>query len=337
MAGYVIRRILWMIPLLWAIATITFVLMHSVPGGPFASEKPVPPSVEAALNARYNLDKPIFPISFDGTPPFVEFTAESQYTLYFWDLAHFDLGISFQGDREVTELLGTGLPVSAQLGAFAFVYAVTLGMTLGIVAALNQNKVGDYLGVFFATIGTAMPNFIIATFLVTIFSVQLGWLSVLGWGGAHAWPWEPPFWDPDNWHPRQMVLPVVSLGTLSAAYIARITRASVLEVLNQDYIRTARAKGLREQVVVFRHTIKNAMVPILTVLGPILATLVTGSFIVETIFAINGVGRHFVQAVFRRDYGLIMGVTLFYALVVAIANLAVDLLYATVDPRIRYQ
>lgn len=306
MTGYVIRRILWMIPLFWAIATVTFFLMHTVPGGPFASEKPVPPAVEKALNARYNLDKPLI----------------EQYGLYLSNLVQGDLGVSFQGDREVTEVLREGLKVSAQLGGLAFVYAVVVGMTLGVVAALNQNRMGDYLGVFFATIGTAMPNFVIATFLVIIFSVQLGWFDVLGWEfGNH----------------RKMVLPVIALGTLSAAYIARITRASMLEVLRQDYIRTARSKGLAEYTVVLRHTIKNAMVPILTVFGPILAALVTGSFIVETVFAINGVGRHFVTAVFRRDYGLIMGVTLFYAAVIAVANLVVDILYAAVDPRIRYQ
>jgi oligopeptide transport system permease protein len=306
MTGYVIRRVLWMIPVLWAIATITFFLMHAVPGGPFASDKPIPPSVQEALNARYNLDKPIW----------------QQYGLYLWDIGHLNLGLSFRGDREVTELLEDGIAVSAQLGVIAFVYALVFGMTLGIIAALNQNKIGDYVGVFFATIGTAMPNFVIATFLVIIFSVKLGWFDVLGWEFGNY---------------RKMVLPVVALGTLPAAYVARITRASMLEVLRQDYIRTARAKGLVEWVIVMRHTIKNAMVPILTVLGPIFAFLVTGSFIVEDIFAINGVGRHFVDAVFRRDYGVIMGTTLFYALVVAVANLVVDILYAVVDPRIRYR
>jgi oligopeptide transport system permease protein len=336
MTGYVIRRILWMIPLLWAIATLTFILMHLTPGGPFASEKPVPPSVTEALNRRYNLDKPIFPISLDGSPPFVEFTSESQYTLYFWDLAHLDLGISFQGDREITEVLSTGLPVSFQLGTFAFVYAIVIGMSLGIIAALNQNRMGDYISVFFATIGTAAPNFVLASFLIVIFSVELGWFDVLGWGGPPVWPWNLDFWNPGNWDYKKMVLPIISLGTLPAAFIARIARASVLEVLSQDYIRTARSKGLREQVVILRHTIKNAMVPILTISGPIFAGLVTGSFIVEHIFAINGVGRHFVTAIGRRDYALIMGVTLFYALVVAVANLVVDVLYAAVDPRIRY-
>jgi oligopeptide transport system permease protein len=306
MTGYVIRRILWMIPVLWAIATLTFFLMHAVPGGPFASERPIPESVQQALDARYNLDKPIW----------------EQYVLYLWDLAHLDLGLSFRGDHEVSDLLREGIEVSAQLGSIAFLYALVFGMILGVIAALNQNRIGDYVGVFFATIGTAMPNFVIATFLVIIFSVQLGWFDVLGWEFGNY---------------RKMVLPVVALGTLPAAYIARITRASMLEVLQQDYVRTARAKGLREHVVVLRHTLKNAMVPILTVLGPIFAFLVTGSFIVEKIFAINGVGRHFVDAVFRRDYGVIMGTTIFYALVVAVANLVVDILYAVVDPRIRYR
>jgi oligopeptide transport system permease protein len=310
-----------MIPLMWAVATITFLLMHAVPGGPFASEKPVPPSVEAALNARYNLDEPLW----------------NQYLLYFQGLLQGDLGLSFRGDTEVVDLLAQGLPVTLQLGCLAFLYAIIIGMSLGIIAALNHNRAGDYFGVFFSTIGTAMPSFVIATFLIIIFSVELGWTGVLGWGGPDAWIWELEFWNPTNWDPRNIVLPVISLGTLPAAYIARITRASMLEVLGQDYIRTARAKGLRENVVVLRHAVKNAMVPILTVLGPIFAFLVTGSFIIEQIFAINGVGRHFVTAVFRRDYGVIMGVTLFYAFVVAVANLVVDILYVTVDPRIRYQ
>ena len=321
MTGYIIRRILWMIPLMWAIATLTFLLMHAVPGGPFASEKPVPPSVEAALNARYNLDEPLW----------------NQYLLYFQDLLQGDLGISFRGDTEVIDLLAQGLPVTLQLGGLAFLYALIFGMSLGIISALNHNRLGDYVCVFFSTIGTAMPSFVIATFLIIIFSVKLGWTGVLGWGGPQAWIWEPEFWNPGNWDPRNIVLPVISLGTLPAAYIARITRASMLEVLGQDYIRAARAKGLRENVVVLRHAVKNAMVPILTVLGPIFAFLVTGSFIIEQIFAINGVGRHFVTAVFRRDYGVIMGVTLFYAFVVAVANLVVDILYAAVDPRIRYR
>ncbi|GAB4321612.1 MAG: oligopeptide ABC transporter permease OppB [Dehalococcoidia bacterium] len=325
MTGYIIRRIFWMIPLLWAIATVTFFLMHAVEGGPFSSEKPLPPTVEAALNAKYNLDKPLF----------------QQYLLFLWDLMRFDLGVSFRtADRPVTDLLAEGLPVTLQLGLLAFFFAVVVGVALGVVAALNQNQIGDYLGVFFATVGTAMPNFIMATFLVIFFSLNLGWFDVLGWGGPRWSLDDPQTWlrnlDPTAWNHRKVVLPVVALGTLPAAYIARISRASLLEVLRQDYIRTARAKGLHERNVIIRHAIKNALIPILTVLGPIFAALVTGSFIVERIFAIPGVGRYFVIGIFGRDYGVIMGTTLFYALVVAIANLVVDISYALVDPRIRY-
>jgi len=304
MTGFIIRRILWTIPVLWAVATITFFLMHAVPGGPFDRDKELPPAVLANLEKRYNLDKPLF----------------VQYALYLENLAGGDLGLSFKNNREVTDIIRDGFEVTAQLGMVAFLYATVFGMTLGVVAALYHNRLPDYICVFFATIGTAMPNFIIATFLVIIFSVQLGWLDVLGWEFGNY---------------RKMVLPALALGTLPAAYIARVTRASVLEVLNQDYIRTARAKGLAEYVVILRHTVKNAMVPILTVLGPIFAFLVTGSFIVERVFAINGVGYRFVNAVFQRDYGMIMGTTLFFAAIVAMANLVVDILYAVVDPRIR--
>ena len=306
MTGYIIRRFLWMVPLLWAVATVTFFLMHAVPGGPFDREKELPPSVLANLEKKYNLDEPLF----------------AQYGLYLRDLLKGDLGVSFKNNRPVTDVIRDGFEVTAQLGAVAFVYAVVFGMTLGVISALYQNRLPDYLGVFFATAGAAMPNFIIGTFLVIIFSVELGWFDVLGW-------------ELGNY--RKMVLPVLALGTLSAAYMARITRASVLEVLSQDYIRTARAKGLTEYVVVVRHTIKNALVPVLTVAGPIFAALVTGSFIVERMFAINGVGRRFVDAVFARDYGMIMGTTLFYAVIVALANLVVDILYAVVDPRIKYR
>ena len=306
MTGYVIRRILWMIPLLWAVATVTFFLMHAVEGGPFDREKELPANVLANLEKKYNLDEPLL----------------VQYGLYLKGLVQGDLGLSFENNREVSTIIREGFEVSAQLGGIAFLYALAFGMSLGVIAALNQNRLGDYLGVFFATIGTALPNFIMATFLVIIFSVELGWFDVIGWEFGNY---------------RKMVLPVVALGTLPAAYIARITRASVLEVLRQDYIRTARAKGLAEWWVLTRHTIRNAMVPILTVLGPIFAFLVTGSFIVERVFAINGVGRHFVDAVFVRDYGVIMGTTIFYAVIVAVANLIVDILYAVADPRIRYR
>jgi oligopeptide transport system permease protein len=241
---------------------------------------------------------------------------------YLGNLVQGDLGISLRNNRDVTTIIREGLAVSAQLGVTAFIFATLFGGTMGVIAALNQNRIGDYAGVFVATVGSAMPNFIMATFLVIIFSVQLGWTDVIGWEFGNL---------------KKMVLPVIALGMLPAAFIARITRASMLEVLGQDYIRTARAKGLAEWRVILRHTVKNAMVPILTILGPTFAVLVTGSFIVEQSFAINGVGRHFVSAVSERDYGLIMGVTLFFGAIVAFANLAVDILYAVVDPRIRYR
>ena len=306
MTGYVVRRVLWMIPLLWAIATITFFLMHTVPGGPFDSEKPVPASVQHALDARYNLDKPIW----------------QQYGLYLWDLAHLDLGLSFRGDQEVFEVLRQGFGITVQLGLIAFVTAVVVGMTLGVVSALNQNGMLDYVGVLFATVGAALPSFVLGVFLTIFFSVNLGWFDVLGW-------------ELGNY--RKMVLPVVSLSVLPAAYIARVTRASMLEVLRQDYVRTARSKGLTEQVVILRHTVRNALIPVLTILGPIFAILITGSFIIENLYAIPGIGRRFVGSVLARDYAVIMGTTLFYAVVVAFANLVVDLAYAVVDPRIRYR
>jgi oligopeptide transport system permease protein len=305
MAGYIIRRILWTIPVLWAVATITFFLMHAVPGGPFDRERPLPAAVKARLDEKYNLDKPL----------------HEQYVMYFQDLAQGDLGTSFRTQRPVSELIKDGWITTVQLGLFAFAFAMIVGVSLGTVSALNHNKPADYFGVFFATVGAALPNFVLGTLLVVIFSVKLGWFDVLGW-------------ELGNY--KKMVLPILTLGVLPAAFIARVTRASLLEVLNQDYIRTARAKGLSEWVVVMRHTIKNAMVPVLTVAGPLAAVLVTGSFITESIFQINGIGRRFVLSIFDRDYGLIMGTVLVYATVVVIANLIVDILYAVVDPRIRY-
>jgi oligopeptide transport system permease protein len=290
--------------------------MHAVPGGPFDQDKPVPPAVARNLEERYNLDEPVY----------------VQYGIYLKNLAQFDLGTSYRTNRDVTETLRDGFKISLQLGLIAFIFAIVFGMTLGIVAAVYHNGFLDYLGVFFATAGAAMPSFILATFLVIIFSVQLGWFDVLGWGGP-AWS---EAWNPGAYDWRKMVLPVLSVGVLPAAFIARVTRASMLEVLNQDYVRTARAKGLREYTVVVKHAVKNAMIPVLTVAGPTFAFLITGSFIVERAFQIPGIGRRFVDAVFVRDYGLIMGTTLFFVLIVAVMNLVVDILYAYVDPRIRY-
>lgn len=305
MIAYAIRRILLIIPLLFAVATITFFLMHAVPGGPFDSDKPMSAATRQRLEQRYGLDKSL----------------PEQYVTYLENLVSFDLGISVSGDRQVRDIIEERLPTSLQLGISAFIFASVFGMTLGVLSSLNQNGIGDYIGVFVATVGAALPSFVLAPLLVIVFALRLDWFDVLGW---------------ELWNPQKMVLPTISLGLLPAAFIARITRASMLEVLRQDYIRTARSKGLTEFMVVMRHGMKNALIPVLTVLGPIFAGLITGSFIVETQFAIPGLGREFVSSVLARDYGVIMGVTLFFAAVIAVMNLVVDLAYGLVDPRIRY-
>lgn len=291
--------------------------MHAVPGGPFTQDKALPASVNEALNRRYNLDKPVW----------------QQYTTYLWNAGHGDLGLSFKGDRDVTTVIKETFFVTAQLGFLGLVVAVVVGLTLGTLSALNHNGPLDYIGVAFATIFASVPNFIVASFLVIFFAIDINIFKISGWGGpqhlAGVLKMSSYHWD-------KMVIPVIAISALPASYIARVTRASVLEVLNQDYIRTARAKGLRENRVVLGHTMKNAMIPVLTVMGPIAANLVTGSFIIETMFTIPGLGRETVNAVIARDYAVIMGTTLFFTLIVTIANLVVDLAYAIVDPRIRY-
>jgi oligopeptide transport system permease protein len=317
MTGYTIRRILWMIPVLWAVATITFFIMHAVPGGPFTQDKALPPAVLDNLNRRYHLDKPLW----------------QQYGLYLWDVSHGDFGISVQNDQNVAKLLRDGFFVTAQLGVLGFLAAAIIGMVLGTLSALNHNGPLDYIGVGFATIGASVPNFIMGALLVVVFVVNLHWLNAI---------WNSPtgvsqLLQSSHYDWRSMIIPIVAVSVLPAAFIARVARASVLEVLNQDYIRTARAKGVSEQRVVLRHTIKNALIPVLTVMGPAAAALITGSFIIENMFQIPGVGRAFVTAVGRRDYQMIMGSVLFYALIITVANLVVDLAYAVVDPRIRYR
>ncbi len=305
MLAFTIRRIVLIFPLLFAVATVTFFLMHGVKGGPFDQDRPLSATARANLDARYGLDKSL----------------PEQYVQYVGNIVQGDLGISFSNDRPVRDIIKDRFGVSMQLGLCAFLMAVVLGLSLGIVSAIYQNGPMDYIGVFIATAGAALPSFILAPILVIIFAVELGWFKVLGW----------EFGDY-----QKMVLPTVALGTLPTAFVARITRASMLDVLRQDYIRTARAKGLASHLVVFKHALKNAMIPVLTVLGPILAGLIVGSFIVERAFAIPGLGRTFVESVVIRDYGVIMGVTLFFAAIIAFMNLIVDILYGFVDPRIRY-
>jgi len=305
MFAYTVRRVLMWIPLLFAIATITFFLMHTVKGGPFDSDKPLTPATRERLNARYGLDKSL----------------PEQYVRYIGNLVQGDLGISFSNDRPVRDIIKDRFPISLQLGLFTFLFAVVFGLGLGMFSSFNQNGIGDYVGVFIATSGAALPSFVLAPILVIVFSVKLHWFDVIGW-------------EMGNYH--KMVLPVLAFGFLNMAFMARITRASMLDVLRQDYIRTARSKGLGEVGVIMRHALKNALIPVLTVSGPIFANLVVGSFIIERAFSIPGLGRTFVESVLNRDYGVIMGVTVFYGVVIIAMNLVVDLLYGVADPRIRY-
>lgn len=304
MTGYVIRRLLWIIPVLFAISLITFVLMHAVPGGPWDREKPLPRSVVERLNAEYGLSDPL-PV---------------QYLRWAGSLLTGDLGPSYRyRDRTVNDIVGDGLATTVQLGVMAFALAVIIGIPLGMIAALRHNGLPDYAATSISIAGIATPSFVLAMLLVVVFSVTLRWLPTHGWEG-----------------PSSYILPTVALAGYPIAQIARYTRASMLEVTRKDYIRTAHSKGLRERTVVAVHMTRNALIPVLTILGPILAYLVTGSFIVELIFSIPGIGRYYVSGIGERDYGLIMAMTMLYAVAIAVINLVVDILYAYVDPRIRY-
>ena len=305
MAAYLTQRILWIVPVLVAVAVITFILMHQVPGGPWDRSKRLPPTALENVNQSYGLDRPLW----------------EQFGRYALGLAQGDLGVSFRSNnRPVSDVLGDGIRVSATLGLLSLALSATAGVALGVFAALRRNSALDFASVAFATAGASVPSFILGMLLLILFTGYLHWLPSGGWGS-----------------PQQAVMPVLALSAWPTAYIARVTRASVLDVLHQDYVRTARAKGLQERVVVLRHMLRNALIPVLTVIGPVAAMLVTGSFIIEQLFAIPGIGRAFVTSIGARDYGVIMGTTLFYTFIIVIANLLVDLLYGVIDPRIRYQ
>jgi len=292
------------ITVLWAVATITFFLMHAVPGGPWAREKALPANVIAALNAKYGLDDPV-PL---------------QYIHWVGNLLQGNLGPSYKFvDRSVNDIVGGGLMVTIQLGLMAFALSVLVGIPLGIFAALGHNRWPDYLSTGISVIGIAMPSFVLAILLILFFGVTLHILPTKGWKG------------PDTW-----ILPTIALAGFPIAVIARYTRASMLEVTRKDYIRTAQSKGVADGNVVTRHMIRNALIPVVTILVPTLAFLVTGSFIIETIFAIPGVGRYYITSISQHDYGVLMAMTILYAFAVAFLNLVVDVAYAYIDPRIRY-
>ena len=304
MISYNTRRILWIIPVLFAVSVITFILMHSVPGGPWDREKRLPAATEARLNAQYGLDQPLY----------------VQYVTWAADFVTGDLGPSYRyTDRRVNDIVADGLPVTVHLGLMAFALAIIVGIPLGIFAALGHNRWPDYLSTSVSIIGISTPSFVLGILMTIFFAVQLRWFPTGGWKGPEYW-----------------VLPTVALAGFPIAVIARYTRASMLEVTRKDYIRTAHSKGIRNDSVVSRHMIRNALIPVVTILGPTLAFLVTGSFIIERIFNIPGVGRFYIDAIATRDYSLLMAMTMLYAFAVAFLNVVVDVLYAYIDPRIRY-
>jgi len=305
MGRYIVRQILWLIPVLFFISVITFALAHAVPGGPFDREKALPPEIIANLEKYYGLDKPIW----------------RQYVDYIGGIVtRFDFGPVYSSrSRRVNDIFADHLPVSAQLGVVAMVIALGIGLPLGIIAALKQNTMWDYLGIGVAVFGVSVPNIVLGPLLILIFALTLGWFPVAGWGT-----------------PAKMIMPSFALGTSYAARIARLTRASMLQVIREDYIRTARAKGLSERLVMVRHALKNAFIPVATIIGPMFAAVVTGTFVVEQIFAIPGMGKYFITSVTQRDYPVVMGTILLYAFFLVLANLAVDVTYAFLDPRIRY-
>ncbi|HHX50078.1 MAG TPA: ABC transporter permease [Clostridia bacterium] len=303
MVRFILRRVGTIILALLFISTFTFLGMKIIPGGPFDSEKKLPPAVEKNIRAKYHLDDPLL----------------VQYQDYMGNVVRGNFGPSFKyPTRTVNQIISEGLPVSATLGAVAVLLALSLGLLLGIISALKQNQWQDYMAIIIATIGFSVPSFVLAALLQYVFSYKLGWVLPAMWG---------------TW--QQTVLPAISLAALPTAAIARLMRSNMLEVLQQDYIRTARAKGLKTRVVIYRHAIRNALMPIITYLGPLIAGIFTGSFVVEYIFAIPGLGRYFVNSVFNRDYTLIMGLTIFYSLFLMTMNLVVDLSYAAIDPRVK--
>ena len=306
MIQYIIKRLLAAILSMFLLVTATFFLMHAVPGSPFnpGEQKNIPPEILAQIRSKYCLDDPPF----------------KQYVSYMGKLLQGDLGVSFKKQNySVNELVMSGFPASAKIGIWAIIVALAIGLPLGIISALKRGGWMDWFSMILATIGIAVPTFIIAMLLLYIFAMRLGWLPVFGWG---------------TW--KHMVIPVACLSLSPIAYITRLMRSSMLEVSRQDYIRTARAKGVGEFMVIGKHAVRNAILPVVTYLGPLVAGLLTGSFVIERLFMIPGLGRYFVTAVSDRDYSVILGLTIFYGGFLMICILLVDIAYAIIDPRVRF-
>lgn len=300
---YIIKRILLALFTILLICIITFALMNAIPGGPFNREKALSEATIAALNARYNLDKPL-PV---------------QFFLYMKNLLHGDFGVSLKNGREIKDIIGESFPVSCRLGLSAVIVALILGTIFGSLAALMRNKWPDRVIIFFSTLFTAVPSFVLATLLLLIFSIKLGWI---------------PVWSAES---TNYLLPVIALAAYPMAYTTRLAKTSMLDALSQDYIRTAKAKGVSKYKIIFKHALRNSLLPIITYAGPEIAYIITGSMVVETVFTVGGIGSKFVSAITNRDYTMIMATTIFLATLMVTANVICDLLYKVVDPRIKYE
>ena len=301
---YIIKRILLAIVTLWAVITVTFFVMHAVPGGPFVREKAISAEAQAALEAKYGLDKPLF----------------EQYTTYLTDALHGDFGPSIkQRGRQVTDVIADGMRTSAKIGIIALLIATVFGILFGSIAALRRNTIFDRIIMVMTTAFVSMPSFIMGSLLLILFCINLNLLPANGASEGG------------------LILPIITLALYPMSYITRLTRSSMLDVLGQDYIRTARAKGVSRSKIIFGHAMKNSLIPVITYVGPMLAYIVTGSMVVEQIFAVPGIGRQFISSIINRDYTMIMGTTIILASLIVVMNLISDLLYKAVDPRIEFE
>ena len=350
---YVIRRVIWSIPVLLLLMFTVFAMMRALPGGPFdfSGDKSLPKAVSDNLKRRYHLDWPEswqF-VSFVAGDDVAGAICKATGTIPGCEevLASYELGVSrgvIRGDlgmamrqrgRTINEIIGESFPISLQLGLMAIAFGLIIGIPLGTIAALRQNSLVDYSASFVAVLGLSIPSLVLGPVLIWIFALKLGWFPVSTWGA------KPPFFlgfipAPTKDFFSHAVLPVITLGFALTASIARLTRASLLQVIREDYIRTARAKGLRSRTMIVRHALRNSLIPVVTILGPLTAAVVTGSFVTEFVFGIPGMGKHFITSIGNRDYSLIMGATLVYAVLLVLANLLVDVTYAWLDPRIKY-
>ena len=301
--GYIIKRIFNAFIVLWIVITITFFLMHAIPGGPFTAEKSLPPYVLHSIEERYKLNDPLY----------------KQYGDYLCNLVQGDLGPSFKyPGRSVNDIIKDGFPVSFKLGIEAILIAIIIGIPAGILAGVKKDKWQDRAVNFFTTLGVAVPSFVVVALLIYVLSTKLHLLPAAMWNG---WQYE--------------IMPALALSGMPMSFIARLTRSSMLDILSQDYIKTARAKGLSWSKVLIKHALPNSLIPVVTYLGPMTASILTGSFVIETIFAIPGLGQYFVTSIYNRDYTVILGVTIFYSVIVIVLNMVVDLLYPLLDPRIK--